>query len=87
MDECALDTTRQKRKVLCSKEELNRLFQITPEGDGKMGIHITLALTSRADGTKSINLFIIFSNIICLFNKEVISITEIRLLTLADNRQ
>ena len=69
MDECALDTTRQKRKVLCSKEELNRLFQITPEGDGKMGIHITLALTSRADGTKSINLFFFLILFVCLIKK------------------
>ena len=48
MDECALDITRRSKKVLCSKEELGRLFQITSEGDGKMSIHI--ALTSRADG-------------------------------------
>ena len=50
MDECALDTTRTTKKVICSKEELDRLFQITPEGDGKMSIHISIALTSRADG-------------------------------------
>ena len=41
MDECALDTTRQKRNVLCSKEDLHQLFQITPKGDGKTGVHIT----------------------------------------------
>ena len=48
MDKCALDTTRQK-KVLHSKEEICCLFQITPEGD-RMNIHISIALTSRANG-------------------------------------
>ena len=50
MDECSVDTTRQKKKVLCSCEDSQRLFQNTPEGDGKMKIHISIALTSRADG-------------------------------------
>ena len=50
MDECAIDTTRRQKKVLCSKEDVKRLFQITPEGDNKMNVHISLALTSRADG-------------------------------------
>ena len=71
MDECALDTTRQKRKVLCSKEDLHQLFQITPEGDGKMGVHVTLALTSRAGGTESIYLFyfLFLILIVCLIKK------------------
>ena len=50
MDECALDTTRSRKKVICSHTETKRLFRITPEGDGKMNVHITVALTSRADG-------------------------------------
>ena len=49
MDECAIDTTKHK-KILCSKEDTARLFQITPEGDGKMNVHISIALTTRADG-------------------------------------
>ena len=49
MDECAIDTTKRKKK-LCSKEDTARLFQITPEGDGKMNVHISIALTTRADG-------------------------------------
>ena len=49
MDKCALDTTRQKKKVLCSKEEICHLFQITSEGD-RMNTHISIALTSRYDG-------------------------------------
>ena len=62
MDECALDTTRRKKKIICSAEEVHRLFHITPEGDGKMNIHITLALTSRADGKLyiKINFYFIF---------------------------
>ena len=58
MDECAIDTTRHKTKVLCSMEDAKRLFLITPEGDGKMNVHITIALTSRADG-KYTNYFIL----------------------------
>ena len=50
MDECAIDTTKTNKKILCSKEEVSRLFQITPEGDRKMNLHISIALTSRADG-------------------------------------
>ena len=59
MDECALDTTRRTKKLLCSKEDLGRLFQITLEGDGKMRIHISIALTSRADGELIYELFLI----------------------------
>mgnify|MGYP003331889529 CR=1 FL=1 len=50
MYECALDTTRTTKKVICSKEELGRSFQITPKGDDKMSIHISISLTSRAGG-------------------------------------
>ena len=50
MDELALDTTRRSRKVLCSKDQLCRLFMITPKGDDKMNMHISIALTTRADG-------------------------------------
>ena len=50
MGECAMDTTRSKKKVICSHEDMKRLFRITPEGDGKMNVHVTIALTSRADG-------------------------------------
>ena len=45
-----MNTTRSKKKVICSHEETRRLFMITPEGDGKMNVHVTIALTSRADG-------------------------------------
>ena len=50
MDECALDTTKRSKKIVCSKDGVKRLFVITPEGDGKMKLHISLALTTRADG-------------------------------------
>ena len=50
MDECALDTTKTSKKIVCSQKGIKRLFIITPEGDGKMKLHISLALTTRADG-------------------------------------
>ena len=31
------------KKILCSKKDTARLFQITPEGDGKMNVHISVA--------------------------------------------
>ena len=51
MDKCAVDTTRTKKIIISAKDDAKRLYLITPEGDGKMNIHITIALTSRADGT------------------------------------
>ena len=50
MDEVAVDTTKRRGKIICGVDLMKRLFQITPEGDNKMNVHITLALTSRADG-------------------------------------
>ena len=50
MDEFAIDATKTNKKILCSKEEVSCLFQITPKGDRKMNIHISVALTSGADG-------------------------------------
>ena len=50
MDEVAIDTTKHRGKVLVGKGKTSRVFQITPEGDNKMNCHITLALTSQADG-------------------------------------
>ena len=56
MDEVAVDTTQHRNKVICSKEYAKRCFSITPEGDGKMNFHVSIALTTRADG--KLNLFI-----------------------------
>jgi len=50
MDELATDTTKHKQKVLGDKQNRSRTFIITPEGDGKMNHHVTVCLTSRADG-------------------------------------
>ena len=80
MDECAIDTTRRQKKVLCDERELNRLFQITPESDAKTNVHIPLALTSRADG-KSIYYLNYFDKQTNLFTIELIwlnDVTEIR---------
>ena len=54
MYECALDTTKKSKKIVCSQHGIKRLFIITPEGDGKMKLHISLALTTRADGESSL---------------------------------
>jgi hypothetical protein len=51
MDEVANDTTKHRAKVIADAIDFVRVFQITPEGDGKMSGHITIALTTRADGT------------------------------------
>jgi hypothetical protein len=50
MDEVGTDTTKRRAKVIASAEEMMRHFQITPEGDGKMNMHITACITTRADG-------------------------------------
>ena len=51
MDECAVDTTRTKKSIISAKDDAKRLYLITPEGDGKMNLHITIGLTSHADGS------------------------------------
>jgi len=45
-----IQTGDRKLDALSSKDGVKRLFVITPEGDGKMKLHISLALTTRADG-------------------------------------
>ena len=50
MDEVAVDTTQYRNKVICSKEFAKRCFSVTPEGDGKMNFHVSIAFTTRADG-------------------------------------
>ena len=49
MDEVGADTTSRRNRIYVFKELL-RFFQVTPEGDGKMNMHVTIAHTSRADG-------------------------------------
>jgi hypothetical protein len=50
MDEVGSDTTKRRAKVIASANNMARLFQVTPEGDGKMNMHITACITTRADG-------------------------------------
>eukprot|EP00978_Attheya_sp_CCMP212_P004903 scaffold10743_cov58-Attheya_sp.AAC.4 len=50
MDEVGTDTTKRMGKIFVSTELLGPLFQITPEGNNKMNHHITLCITTRADG-------------------------------------
>ena len=54
MDECTLDTTKTSKKMFVHKKGIKRLFIITPKGDGKMKLHISLAFTTRADGESSL---------------------------------
>ena len=51
MDEVGSDTTKHRRKVIADKRNTySRLFTVTPEGD-RMNGHITVCVTTRADGT------------------------------------
>jgi hypothetical protein len=49
MDEVGTDTTKRRKRVY-AEESFLPLFRITAEGDGKMNRHITLCITTRADG-------------------------------------
>ena len=49
MDELGSDTTKRRTKIVTDSEVDARNFTITPEGD-KMPFHVTVCLTSRADG-------------------------------------
>jgi hypothetical protein len=49
MDEVASDTTKRRNKIAVDSEVKTRVFTITPEGD-KMPFHVTICLTTRADG-------------------------------------
>ena len=52
MDEVGNDTTKHRKKVIVGKsQDANmRTFVKTPEGDGRMPWHITVCITTRADG-------------------------------------
>ena len=58
MDEVGTDTTKHRGKILCSSLDSMRNYTITPEGDGKMNMHLTVCLTSRAYG-KFLFLFVV----------------------------
>jgi hypothetical protein len=51
MDEVGTDTTKHRAKIIGSTlNSIVRPFQRTPEGDGKMNVHVTCCLTTCADG-------------------------------------
>ena len=50
MDEIATDTSKHRRKIIGNVSKLGRIFQLTPEGDGRMPFHITICLTTTATG-------------------------------------
>jgi len=54
MDEIGSDTTKHCKEVIVAKTDDKakemRTFLKTPEGDGRMPFHITVCLTTRADG-------------------------------------
>jgi hypothetical protein len=51
MDEVGADTTKHRKKVIADRLDTRaRVFQVTPEGDGKMNIHVTLCITTCGNG-------------------------------------
>lgn len=53
MDEIGTDTTKHRNGIVIPKEIValyREIYQATPEGDGKMNIHLSMAVVSRADG-------------------------------------
>ena len=50
MDEVGTDTTKHRSKIICDAAATIRQYCQTNSGDGKMNMHITACLTTRADG-------------------------------------
>ncbi len=50
MDEVGTDTTKHRSKIICDAAATIRHYSQTNPGDGKMNMHITCCLTTRADG-------------------------------------
>ena len=50
MDKAATDTTKHRSRVIADALSMVRQFSVTPEGDGKMNMHITVCLTTRVGG-------------------------------------
>ena len=50
MDEAATDTTKHRSKVIADALSMVCSFAITPEDNGKINMHISVCLTTHADG-------------------------------------
>ncbi len=51
MDEVGNDTTKHRSKIIADKVAIMaRMFQMTPEGDGKMNMHVTACITTCLNG-------------------------------------
>ena len=50
MDEVGTDTTKHRSKLIADATLLRRVFQLTPEGDSKMSMHITACITTCGNG-------------------------------------
>ena len=50
MDEVGTDTTKHRSKLIADATLLRCVFQLTPEGDGKMSMHITACITTCGNG-------------------------------------
>jgi hypothetical protein len=51
MDEIGDDTTKHRSKIVADKgATMARMFQMTPEGDCKMNMHVTACITTCANG-------------------------------------
>ena len=50
MAEVGTDTTKHRSKLIADATLLRQVFQLTPEGDGKMSMHITACITTCGNG-------------------------------------
>ena len=51
MDEVGADTTKHRKNMIADKvADWARIFQVTPKGDGKMNMHVTLCITTCGNG-------------------------------------
>jgi hypothetical protein len=50
MDEVGTDTTKHRSKIVADALSMIRNFLLTPEGDGRMNMHITACIRTRSDG-------------------------------------
>ena len=55
MDEVGSDTTKHRAKIIACPTSTARLFCVTPEGDGKMNMHVSAAVVTRGDGKSQVD--------------------------------
>jgi hypothetical protein len=50
MDEVGNGTSKRRSEGIADVDTMACMFQITPEGDGNMNMHVTACITPHADG-------------------------------------